>query len=595
MPQDAFTLRFLCEELNGLFAGGKINRIVQPSSDELIFTVYTGKRTEKLLIDVNPACPRIGVAETERESPLTAPNFCMLLRKHLLNAEINEISLVGYDRIVKIDVTPSSEFFEQEKKTLFVELMGRYSNVILTENGKVLGGNRGINCFDNGVRPLIVGHEYRFPPVGEKKLPNDCSLAQAFIGANENELPALIAGAVQGVALSTAEELVSEYFENKTAENEARDGEKTIADGKDEEKRRITDGKDFYDFLNDFLYSHEKSPCVVFSGGKIKDVSAFPYQCVKEGEVKRFDSLLEAESFYYKERGRIKTFAALKERLVSVTAAALKKAQKRLTAVSAREKDASSAEENRIKGELILANIYKFKGGESEVALLNYYDGSEVKITLDKNLSAAANAERYYKKYNKQKRSLAALAPERERAENDIEYLKSVQSFIELAENTDDLIAVKEELIAAGLLKERTPANPQKKKTAAKPRGREYVIEGFAVCAGRNNLENDALVYGAKADDIWLHAKNYHSSHVIISAEGKEVPERVIKAAAGICAYYSRGKGGGTVEIAYTKRRFLKKPPKAKAGFFIYSEYKSVAAEPNNGEKYLKLTEKSAK
>ena len=132
MPQDAFTLRFLCEELNGLFAGGKINRIVQPSSDELIFTVYTGKRTEKLLIDVNPARPRIGVAETDKESPLTAPNFCMLLRKHLLNAQIDEISLVGYDRIVRIDLTPSSEFFEQQKKTLFIELMGRYSNVILT-------------------------------------------------------------------------------------------------------------------------------------------------------------------------------------------------------------------------------------------------------------------------------------------------------------------------------------------------------------------------------------------------------------------------------------------------------------------------------
>lgn len=584
MPQDAFTLRFLCEELNGLFAGGKINRIVQPSSDELIFTVYTGKRTEKLLIDVNPARPRIGVAETDKESPLTAPNFCMLLRKHLLNAQIDEISLVGYDRIVRIDLTPSSEFFEQQKKTLFIELMGRYSNVILTENGKVLGGNRGINCFDNGVRPLIVGHEYRFPPVGEKKLPNDCSLAQTFIGANENEVPAIIAGAVQGVALSTAQELAREYFENKHAENEA---------GGDE--RRITDGEGFYDFLNNFLYFHEKTPCVVFCDGEVKDVAAFPYECVKADETKRFDSLLEAESFYYKERGRIKTFTALKERLVSVTAAALKKAQKRLSAVSAREKDASSAEENRIKGELILANIYKFKGGESEAELLNYYDGSEVKITLDKNLSAAANAERYYKKYNKQKRSLAALAPEKERAENDIEYLKSVQSFIELAESTEDLVAVKEELIAAGLLKEKTAFNPQKKKLAAKTRGREFVIEGFAVCAGRNNLENDALVYGAKADDVWLHAKDYHSSHVIISAEGKEVPERVIKAAAKICAYYSRGKGGGTVEIAYTKRRFLKKPPKAKAGFFIYSEYKTVAVEPNNGEKYLKLTEKSAK
>lgn len=585
MPQDAFTLRFLCDELDGLFAGGKINRIVQPSSDELIFTVYTGKRTEKLLIDVNPACPRIGVAETDKESPLTAPNFCMLLRKHLLNAQIDGVSLVGYDRIVRIDLTPSSEFFEQDKKTLFIELMGRYSNVILTENGKVLGGNRGINCFDNGVRPLIVGHEYRFPPVGEKKLPDDCTLAQIFIGAGEAELPALLAGAVQGVALSTAQEVAFEYFNKKTKANEEENAAL-------KEERKITDGEDFCDFLRTFLYSHKKSPCVIFCDGEVKDVAAFPYNCVKADEVKRFDGLLAAENFYFGERGRIKTFNSLKERLNSVTSAALKRAQKRLTAVSAREKDASSAEENRLKGELILANVYKFKGGESEAELLNYYDGTNLKIALDKTLSAAANAEKYYKKYNKQKRSLAALAPERERAENDIEYLSSVKSFIEIAENTEDLVAVKEELIEAGILKEKSAFNPQKKKSAEKTPGREYVIEGFKVFAGRNNLENDALVYGAKGEDVWLHAKSYHSAHIIISAEGKTVPESVIKAAAGICAYYSRGKGGGTVEIACTKRRFLKKPPKAKAGFFVYSEYKSFTAEPNNGEKYLKITEK---
>lgn len=558
MPQDAFTLRVLCGELNQRFSHGKINRIVQPSSDELLFTVYTGKRTEKLLIDVNPAAPRIGVTEEDKESPLTAPNFCMLLRKHLLNAEIKNISLVGFDRIVKIELAASSEFFDAGEKTLFVELMGRYSNVILTERGKVLGGNRGINCFDNGVRPLIVGRNYVFPPVGDKKLPSDKTLVATFNGAEKGNLQALVLSSVQGVAQSTVLELCNDYFDKRG----------------NEEK---TDGEDFFAFLNDFLYNPPIAPCVYKDKGAVKDVCVFPYNCICAEERADFSDLISAERYYYSEKGKIKTFTALKERLVSVTAAALKKAQKRLNAVSARERDAASAEDNRIKGELILASVYKFKGREKSVTLLNYYDGTEITISLDENISAVANAERYYKKYNKQKRALAALAPEKERAENDIEYLKSVSDFIDLAENTEDLESIKEELLAAGLIKDK---NPSRKKVKEKKTGREYVINGFNVIVGRNNVENDKLVYSAGGDDIWLHTKTYHSSHVIIRTEGKEVPEEVLLKAAGLCAYYSKGRSGRP-EVAYTKRKFLKKPPKSKAGFFVYSEYKSVVAEPD--------------
>ena len=180
MPQDAYTLRYLCEELNSIFSGGKINRITQPSFDELVLTVYTGKGTEKLLLNVNPSAPRIGIINREKDSPLTAPNFCMLMRKHLLSATILSMELVGFDRIIKIDLMASGEFFDAVKKTVYVELMGRYSNVILTEDGKILGGNRGINMFDNGVRPLIVSREYVFPPVGNKKLPTDQNLIEIF-------------------------------------------------------------------------------------------------------------------------------------------------------------------------------------------------------------------------------------------------------------------------------------------------------------------------------------------------------------------------------------------------------------------------------
>ena len=242
MPQDAFSLRYLCQELNALFKGGKINRIIQPDNDQLVFTIYTGKRTEKLYISVNPSCPRIGAIEQDKQSPIVAPNFCMLLRKHLLSATIEEISLVGFDRIVKIDLLPNAEFFDAEKKTLYVELMGRYSNIILTENGKVLGANRGINVFDNGVRPLIVGREYLFPPVGDKKEPNDLKLIEYFDNFNGENLPKYLCDGVQGIALSTAKEIVSSFDKNKND---------------------IDFSKSFFDHVNNFLYNSKINPCVI--------------------------------------------------------------------------------------------------------------------------------------------------------------------------------------------------------------------------------------------------------------------------------------------------------------------------------------------
>ena len=389
MPQDAFTLRYLCKELNSIFSGGKVNRIVQPSNDEIVLTVYTGKRTEKLFINVNPSAPRIGVIEKEEKSPLTAPNFCMLLRKHLLSAQINSIEIVGFDRIVKIEFSLSGEFFDNVKKTMYVELMGRYSNVILTENGKVLGGNRGINMFDDGVRPLIVGKEYVYPPVGQKKEPLDSSLIEIFDERNTQELAEIIIKNVQGIALSTAQEIVSKYL-NKT-------------------KKEKVDGKDFFVFFNEYLFNAEINPCVLKKDGQILDVLLYPYNVLK-GEFIYFDRLFQAEEFYFSNKEKLKKFTGKKERLTAIVNTAIKKVKKRLTAITAKEKDANSAEENRKKGELILSNIYQIKQGQKECEVFDYYENKNIKINLNEFLSPSKNAENYYKKYNKQKRTFSAVS-----------------------------------------------------------------------------------------------------------------------------------------------------------------------------------------
>lgn len=564
MPQDAFTLRYLCEELDAEFKGGKVNRIIQPAPEEVVFTVYTGAKTQRLYISVNPACPRIGIDNADRESPLTAPNFCMLLRKHLLSATVDGVSLVGFDRIVRIDFSASSEFFDAGKRTLFVELMGRYSNIILTENGKVSGGNRGVNFFDNGVRPLIVGRDYALPPSGDKKEPSDKTLIEYFARyqSGGEKLSDYLVKGVRGISSDTAAEAVSEYCKTRPQFNAA----------------------EFYAFINDFAYRRKKQPCVIYNGGEVKDVCAFPYSVIA-GEPKFFASLAEAEDVFFREKETAKRFREKKERVVAVVSSAIKKVKKRLSAINARLSDAENGEKERVNGELVLANIYKIKQGDKSVAVTDYYDGTEKTISLDPALTPAQNAERYYKRYNKAKRTLVAQLPQKEFAEAELAYLNGVNDEIALAENASDAVLIAEELKAAGYIaKEKLPQ--KRRKEPAKYR--VYAIDGFTVKVGRNNVENDELTFSAKGGDLWLHAKDYHSSHVIIETEGKDVPEKTIITAAEICAYYGKGREGGKSDVVYTKKKFVKKPPKSKPGFCTYTDFKTVTVKPDAHEELLK-------
>ena len=564
MAQDAFTLRYLAEELDEEFRGGKVNRITEPTTEEVVFTIYNGKGTQKLYISVNPSCPRIGIIQEEGQSPLTAPNFCMLLRKHLLSATIDKIALVGFDRIIRIDFTVEKEFLDGDKKTLFVELMGRYSNIILVEDGKVLGGNRGVNFFDNGVRPLIVGKNYVFPPTGDKKEPKDETLIEyfeKFNSSDKNTLSDYITFGVQGIAQDTAKEIARAYY----AEN----AEFNV--------------KKFYDFLVNFVYNTPKNPCVLTDNGKLKDVCAIDY-LEKSGNRKFFSRLYLAEDFYFTNKNIEKQFLEKTERAKSIVNSALKKAKKRLAVINARISDAKESESDKIKGDLILSNIYKIKQGDEKCKLYNYYDDTEIEITLDRELSPSKNAEKFYKRYAKSKRTILAQTPQKELAESEIAYLTAVADEISLAENIDDVKLIFEELKESGYIaKEKTRQKPQKQQ-----KYRHYLVGGFNVFVGRNNIENDELTFSAHAKDIWLHAKDYHSSHVIVETQNKEISKSVLLTASEICAYYSKSREGGKVEIVYTQKKYVKKPPKSKLGFCTYSEFKSITVIPNAHSELLK-------
>ena len=562
MPQDAFSLNYLCQELDLLLKNGKINRIIQPDNDTILFTIYTGKKTEKLLISVSPSCSRIGIVESDIESPVSALNFCMLLRKHLLSATIESVSLIGFDRIVKIDLLPNAEFYDVEKKSLYIELMGRYSNVILTENGKILGCNRGINFFDNGIRPLIVGKKYIEPPVGDKKRPNDDNLLKYFDVFNGENLAKYLFEGVQGLALSTSQEIVAKFQEKESKEF----------------------SKDLYNCLNEFVSKTLPKPCVIKRGDTLLDTCVYPYKTI-DGEAIFFDKLYEAENFFFAQKNKEKDLTAKRSRLDAVVQARLKKLKKKLSNLNADEKSAQSFEENKIRGELILANCYNIKQGQSSCSVYDYYNNQMVDIPLDTSLSPTKNAERYFKKYNKQKRTIEFVDEQKNIANKEVDYLQGLLEQISLLEGKEDLLSIQDELEHFGLIKK---ANV---KVKSKELGfRKYEVDGFVIKAGRNNLENDKITFTANAKDLWLHSKDYHSTHIIIEANGREIPESVITIGAEICAYYSKARNSGKSEVVYTLKKHVKKPPKSKPGFCTYDNFNSITVNAKNHTEFAKNT-----
>ena len=570
MPQDAFHIRRSCAELNALLVGGKINRISQVDKDELTLIIYTGKTTVKLIISANASNARVCLSLTEKEPAAVAPNFCMLLRKHLQNAEILSISQHEFERIVEIHLRCTTDFSDCER-VLHCEIMGKYSNVILTENGVILGALKTSSLTDETHRVLFAGANYLYPEPQDKCSPLDRAGMRSRLKNAEilrgtewdiEELSAFLFENVAGLAMPTARELVTRFErQNGGLQNLLSSGSETP----------------FFEFVTAFC---EHEPCeahVQMKNGVISDFFAFP---VENGI--KMPSLCKAEDEFYTARETKKGFENKKRKLESAANTLRKKAAKRIQDVSARLLESEKAEENRLKGELLTANLYKIEKGAREVELENWYDerGGTIHIALDNTLSPAKNAQKYFKIYNKQKRAKEILTPMLAAEQAELSYAESILSAIHSAESELDFKEIETELIEAGILRAPKARAGGKKKEQPLP-FREYEHNGFKILLGRNNLQNDRLLRLASGEDVWLHTQKYHSSHAIIVVEGRQVCDETLLFAAELCAYFSDGRAGDKIPVDYCKRKFVKKPSKSKAGFVTYTDYKTLLVTPN--------------
>lgn len=569
MPQDAFHIRRLATELNTFLKGGRINRISQVNKDELTFIIYTGKTTVKLILSANASNARVCLSLTEKEPAPVAPNFCMLLRKHLQNAEILEVRQYAFERIIEIDLHCTTDFSESTR-TLHCELMGKYSNVVLSEKGIILGALKTTALEDSSRRVLLPGARYEYPAPQDKLSPFDGagmrSRLETYLSTRMEEVDAeslafFLFENVSGLAMPTAREIVSR------AAKAAGSVKNTLSSAY---------GAPLWAFVGEFCKNEPCVPCVKIANGQAVDFFAFPV----EGGAP-MPSLCKAEDEFFTGRESKKGYEDKKRKLENTARGLKKKLTKKLQDTLERLNDAAKAEEYRVKGELLTANLYRIEKGMNGVELENWYDekGGTVKIALDATLSPAKNAQRYFKIYNKHKRTAEILTPMLKNEQAEIEYVDSVLASIANAENALDLKEIELELTELGLLRAPKERVGGKKKEAPLPY-REFEFEGFTIYAGRNNIQNDRLLRDASPDDIWLHTQKYHSSHVIIAVRGGQVRDEIILRAAEICAYYSDGRDGDKIPVDYCKRKFVKKPNKSKAGFVVYTDYKTVLVTP---------------
>ncbi len=567
MPQDAVTTLRVAQDLHQKLSGGKINKINQPGKEELVFSVYAqGFGTHRVKISANASFCRVGFSDLAEENPAVCPSFCMLLRKHLSGGVIESVTGIPGERVIRFTVKALNDFMEETEKELTVEVMGKYSNVFLTENGKILGTLKTATLEESTKRAILTGMTYTLPPAQDKiPLWEEDRVAEILRNA-AGDLAETLFSRLKGLCYLSAQELAFALTERGLTPpftpQAAREGAGLIAA---------------------FFENAPLNPCVLSVNGKAVDFFPFPYRSLT-GQWTYFEGLLEAQNaFYTKKEGDFR-FSERTKRLLSVVKKQESKLNRRLSVIAAKEKDCADMESLRKKGEILIANVWQIQGNPDKVVLPDYYaeEGATVTITLDKTLSPQKNAEKLFKRYDKAKKTLLAIAPQRAEAEEELRYLDTLKSLINRAEKSEDFTEIEAELTSQGLLKSTVKGKKKGKEPPVKPH--RYVIDGFSVAVGKNNLQNDRLTSDAETADVWLHAKDYHSAHVIIATHGKPVPDGVLTAAAEICAHYSSARGAGKIPVDYTLKKFVKKPAGAKPGFVIYTNQKTLTVESNPHE-----------
>lgn len=579
MALDGIVISAMVQELKSCILGGRISKIAQPEPDELMLTIKNERKNYRLLISAGASLPLIYFTETNKPGPLTAPNFCMLLRKHISGGKILDVRQPGLERIIHFDIEHLNELGDVCQKTLTVEIMGKHSNIIFcSPDGTIIDSIKHISSQISSVREVLPGRRYFIPDTQSKLDPFSVTL-DAFTQAVSGK-PMPLAKAIYttftGISPLIAEELChrasleSARSANSFSENE------------------LLHLFRQFELLMDSVREHEFTPCIFTRGSEPIEFSVLPLTMYSDLPVTPCESVSEMLETYYAAKNTITRIRQKSVDLRKIVQTSLDRERKKYDLQRKQLKDTEKRDKYRVYGELINTYGYGLEPGVKKFTALNYYTNEEVTIPLDETLTPQENAKKYFDKYSKQKRTYEHLSGLIHETEDEISHLESISTALDIALSEEDLVQIKEELVQYGYI--RRHAGAKRVKITSKPF--HYISsDGFHIYVGKNNYQNEELTFKfATGNDWWFHAKGTPGSHVIVKANNEMPPDSTFEEAARLAAYYSKNRAAEKVEIDYVEKKHVKKVNGAKPGFVIYhTNYSMVIDSDIRGIKEVKV------
>lgn len=579
MALDGITIAGLVQELDKALTGGKINKIAQPEPDELILTIKNQRTQYRLYISASASLPLIYLTDTNKPSPLTAPNFCMLLRKHIGSGKIISVTQPSLERVICFEIDHLNELGDLCRKKLMVEIMGKHSNIIFCDDQlKIIDSIKHVPAHVSSVREVLPGRMYFIPETQEKKNPKEATMNEFIesISGKPMAVAKAISASYTGISYGMAEEI---------AYRASIDGGQPVDALSDVEKQHLAGT--FLRLMDDINLG-QFQPNIVFNDGEPIDFSSVSMMRYANYTEESFESISKVLEQYYAQKNVITRIRQKSTDLRKIVQTALERNVKKYDLQLKQMDDTEKKEKYRIYGELINTYGYSVPAGEKSFEALNYYTNEIITIPLDPTMSTTDNAKKYFEKYNKLKRTAEALEKYLEETKSNIEHLESISTALDIALKEEDLVQVKEELIQYGYMKRKNTGG-KKAKITSKPF--HYVSsDGYDMYVGKNNYQNEELTFHfANGDDWWFHAKGQPGSHVIVKCKGEEMPDRTFEEAGKLAAYYSKGRQAPKVEIDYIQKKHVKKPNGAKPGFVVYYTNYSLLIDPDISQ--IKLLE----
>lgn len=579
MALDGIFLSKIKDEIEKNALGLRVDKVNQPTRDEIILNLRGKGCAYRLLLCIRADSPRIHFTSHNIDNPPVPPMFCMLMRKHLTGALIKNVRQHEMDRILFIDFDATNEIGDRVDLTLCIEIMGKYSNLILLKGDRIIDAVKRVDITTSSVRQILPGGEYVLPPQQNKlnlekeDIENVITRICTF---KDKYLSSAIINSLQGVS-----PVVSREIAYRVTFDDAMVSSLT--------NEQIEMLKDELKAIKDNIHTEQSVYMLTEENGKPKDLSHINIRQYGDRlKVKEYECCSDLLDDFYFERDRINRINHRGHELIKLINTLFERTARKISVQSEELKKCEEKEELKLYGELILANLYKLSKGAPFYEVENYYNNCEIiRIPCNPALTPTENQMKYYKDYRKAQTAEKMLVGLIEEGKSELVYLESVLDELSRADTDSEISLIRKELSDGGYIKNIKARKQKAPKELAPIEFRSS--DGFKILVGRNNIQNEKLTFKtAFKNDMWLHVQKMPGSHVVIFGEGREISDEAIEEAAVIASYYSKAKDSSTVPVDYTRVRFLKKPNGGKTGMVIYHEYYSIIVNPNS-EKVEKL------